>query len=772
MSALNPNADIRKGQAQGPAPTRSLAASLKAMPQTAPRSIHRENIPQLRKALRKAGLQLKPGALRPSGKAESARELSAAAAILAWLARTAPSKWPPCDWDPSAWPQGLRDTLNGLIADDAGIESSDMRSAVTLLGESSPRSVWLADDVLGWVYEICSEGAGARRRTGRYFTPVWLSELLLLCLQALHDGQEASSGSAQKHIRILDPACGSGAFLLSAAHILTGPRLSPQEPRGPQGARSIGLDNLFGLDIDETALALAGLSLAFLGHDRGEGFHIDSANLGRSDFLDKVSGLSFGTVREAETAADSKRLLPSQLEPKFDLIVGNPPYLGFHHHSSEYRRRILKQYSVFDGKADVFYYFMERGLECLRDGGVLGYVVPRYWLGADKAARLRRFLAQKSELICLLDFERMPVFARAGVQVCVLVLRKRLPKPLHRLEVIRPLDDSPLDDPSVLFRSGLPRVGAAHEPPSVTRFGVQQKLLGDSWVLVPSKERSLMSAIEAASDACLGELASVSPGLITGLDKVRPEGSRRGRRIQEGVFVLSEKEIEALDLLPAERSLVKPWIKNSHVERWTVNDSDLCVLYITSRPDAASMPNLTRHLERFRPILEARYEIALSDRPWWRLVRPRKPEQFDGAVPKIVVPYKAAQSRFAVDCGRHFCSADVYCINAHDGLLPEYLCCLLNSRLLEFYFRRIAKKMGRTYEYYAHTLVRLPIRVASMAVQQRLKALHDELVAQIRNDGSTGPRSEEALRELEQSVNQMVCDVYGIDCGQLFSAKP
>jgi adenine-specific DNA-methyltransferase len=422
---------------------------------------------------------------------------------------------------------------------------------------------------------------------------------------------------------------------------------------------------------------------------------------------------------------------------------------------------------VFDGKADVFYYFLERGLECLRDGGVLGYVVPRYWLGADKAARLRRFLAQHSELIRLLDFDRMPVFARAGVQVCVLVLRKRRPKPSHTLEVLRPLNDSPIDDPSVLFGSGL-----APDTSAVTRFSVQQELLGDSWVLVPSEERFLMSAIEAASDSCLGDVASVSPGLITGLDKVRPEGSRRGRRIQEGVFVLSEKEIKALNLLPEERGLVKPWVKNSHVERWTVKDSDLCVLYVTSRPDAASMPNLTRHLERFRPILEARYEIALFHRPWWRLVRPRKPEQFDGPVPKIVAPYKAAQTRFAVDYGRHFCSADVYCINAHDGLLPEYLCCLLNSRLLEFYFRRIAKKMGHTYEYYAHTLVRLPIRVASMAVQQRLKALHDDIVAQILNDRSTGRRREEALRELEQSVNQMVCDVYDIDRGQLLSAKP
>ena len=734
------------------------------MPEPVPKSIRPDEIPELRRALRKARSQIKLVANQPSDKVKSARELTAAAAGLAWLARTEPAKWPPSDWDPSRWPDGLRDALNGIIANDAGIESSNIRSAATLLGKLLPRGLWLSDDVLGWVYEICSEGAGARRTKGQYCTPGWLSELLLRhCLQALHGAGEVALDEAHDRIRILDPACGSGAFLLQAARILAGSSPRSQEARGAKDARNIGLDSLFGLDIDRTALALARLSLAFLGYTRGLGFDVNFANFGHSDFLDRASRMSFGMANEPQIASDLKRFFSRQSEPEFDLIVGNPPYLGFHHHSPEYRQRILKHYSVFDGKADVFYYFIERGLECLREGGVLGYVVPRYWLGADKAARLRRFLAQKSELVYLLDFSGKPVFPGTGVQVCVLILKKGRPRPSHALKVVRVMNEGQVDELPVLLGSG-----SGPDERSVTCFDVPQESLGDSWVLVSAQDRSIMSAIEAAHST-LGDVTSVSPGLITGLDKARPQGERCGRRDREGVFVLSEKEIEALDLLPEERGLVKPWIKNSHIQRWAVNDSGQYVLYITSRPDAASMPNLTRHLERYRPILESRYEIALSDRPWWRLVRPRRPEQFEAHVPKIVVPFKAARSRFAVDYGRHYCSADVYCINAHDGLLPEYLCCLLNSRLLEFYFRRIAKKMGQIYEYYAHTLVRLPIRVASTAVQRRFKVLHDEIVAETRKEGPAKRRNESTLHELEHKVNQMVCDVYGIDGDQLLS---
>ena len=104
------------------------------MPQAAPRSIRPDDIPELRGALRNARSQLTLVGTQPSDKAKSARELTAAAAGLAWLARTEPHKWPPSGWDPSSWPDGLRDALNGIIAEDAGIESSNIRSAATLLG--------------------------------------------------------------------------------------------------------------------------------------------------------------------------------------------------------------------------------------------------------------------------------------------------------------------------------------------------------------------------------------------------------------------------------------------------------------------------------------------------------------------------------------------------------------------------------------------------------------------------------------------------------------
>ena len=295
-----------------------------------------------------------------------------------------------------------------------------------------------------------------------------------------------------------------------------------------------------------------------------------------------------------------------------------------------------------------------------------------------------------------------------------------------------------------------------------------QRQLGQHWVLAPQAERELMCRIEAAADSVLGDVASVNPGLITGADRMRPGGKDGPVRSQEGIFVLSRDEVAALNLLPQERALAKPWLKNSHLDRWALRDSGQFVLYIVERPDRLGMPNIARHLARFREVLEGRYEVGPTNRPWWRLVRPRRPEQFTSPVPKILVPFKAKESRFAVDYARHYCSADVYCINVGAAVLPEYLCCLLNSSLLGFYFRRIAKKMGQLYEYYAHTLIRLPIKLAPMSDQERFKSFHDEIVARVKEGRKASLADSRAVSDLERTIDEAVFEVYGIAATKSF----
>ncbi|MBN1594250.1 MAG: N-6 DNA methylase [Candidatus Coatesbacteria bacterium] len=712
----------------------------------------------LRIALRKVKTRLIRSMRKSESELSPSDILTLAGVLVTYLARTSPSALSSGNWDGSALPRGLEQAITMISPGELSLEGESMHVAVNLLRDGMPGEIWFTDDVLGWLYESCCEGESARRMRGQYYTPAWLAEMLIgHCLEALMEDEGGLEGQLDT-INVLDPACGSGKFLLSAYNALT----ESDSPctRPGQSVRK----RLFGIDIDRKAIALAELGLALLDLDRGGGFETEFSNFSRSDFLDRSLEPMFGTVSGSGIKARLLMAPVSALTTAFDMVIGNPPYLGFHHHPPKYRQSVLKDYSVYDGKADVFYYFIERGLEFLREGGVLGYVVPRYWLGADKAMPLRRFLSKSCELVYLLDFDEMQIFGKAGVQVCILILRKRLPRPSNALAVHKAIGDRRRDSAA----SGrFPVAGIGDRAQG--QFEVPQSRLGDFWVLIPEEEHKLMSMIDRAADCPLGEAASVSPGVITGLDKIEIK-SERSERSFSGVFVLSHDEVERLRLLPIERDLLKPWIKNSNVSRWSVGGTDEFILYLDSEPDWDSMPNISQHLMRHREALERRYEIPGSDRPWWRPVRPRRSSQFEGATPKIVVPYKAAQSRFAVDYGRHYCSADVYCINPIEGVLPEYICCLLNSRLLEFYFRRIAKKMGHVYEYYAHTLFRLPIKVAPISDQLRFKAMHDEIVAALsgRDAGSSGS---DRMAQAEQALGQAVFDLYGLDARD-FGSNP
>lgn len=676
-----------------------------------------------------------------------------AAAGLAWLARSLKTEWPSVDLEAPFWPASFTEAARQLFPERESLDATVWSDTARFLAQTLPRETWLADDILGTVYEFSNESSDGRRDTGQYYTPAWLVDILVgLSLSTLHYDLETCPRQPRTRLRVLDPACGCGAFLLRAARLgemAVGMRAGPE---GETSAMQVPTMELFGLDIDREALSLARASFALLNISVGRTLEVSAARLLQGDFLDRRSGHPLGA--EESQSVSMKQGQPSACagEGGFDIALGNPPYLGFHRYSSDYRKKVLRQYSVFDGKADIFYYFIERGLECLREGGVLGYVVPRYWLAADRARRLRRYLADEAEPAWLVDMNGLRTFGRTEVQVCILVMRKRHPGHSSALRVVQLSSREEASE----FLNQL-RSGDGPKERHARAFTVEQKCLGETWVLAPSAERAIMSEMEAAADSPLGKLASVSPGLITGADRTRrSKGDGRG-----GIFVLSQDELEALNLLPIEQEVVKPWLKNSHVLRWRVLESEQSLLYVTSPPDPHSMPNLHKHLKRFRRILEARYEVVLSKRPWWSLIRPREKEQFDPGVPKIVVPFKAIGSKFAVDYGNHYCSADVYCINPGADLLPEYLCCLLNSRLLEFYLKRIAKRMGQLYELYSHTLVRVPIKLAPVQVQAEFKRLHDQITTAYRLHDSENEIAS-TVSDLERQIDELVFELYGI----------
>ena len=129
--------------------------------------------------------------------------------------------------------------------------------------------------------------------------------------------------------------------------------------------------------------------------------------------------------------------LNESISIKFDLVVGNPPYVRQEElkavivRGSDGRPRPLKdvlkgQYECFTGTADLYVYFYERAVKLLGHGGVISFISSNKFFRAGYGEKLRNYLREKTELQTVIDFGDLPIF-EAVTYPCIVVARNREP---------------------------------------------------------------------------------------------------------------------------------------------------------------------------------------------------------------------------------------------------------------------------------------------------------------------------------------------------------
>lgn len=220
---------------------------------------------------------------------------------------------------------------------------------------------WRANgiDVWGQAYNTmlrsCKEAnrSSAAKRTGAFFTPFWIVDHLLSKIPAT---------AFAKPCTVLDPACGTGAFLTALWR-------SKQIPK--RNAHAF----LFGIDMDGVALAIAHYNLLLRGAP-SSAFRLYCA-----DALETFLPLTSEPVQR--TSVGGQEALPS----RFDVIVGNPPYGA--EVSPWLRQHVKKAFATSFGHFDSYRLFLELILRKLAGGGYLGLVLSRSWMSIPSARKLR-----------------------------------------------------------------------------------------------------------------------------------------------------------------------------------------------------------------------------------------------------------------------------------------------------------------------------------------------------------------------------------------------
>ncbi len=339
-------------------------------------------------------------------------------------------------------------------------------------------------------------------------------------------------------LRILDPACGEGAFLVAAYD-----RLKAWYEAAGQAPASIVSRHLFGVDIDRDALATL--------RTRLDG---EEANLRWGDAL---TGAGFGDaddseVDEAEDAAvpsvDWRPAFPQAAAAGgFDLVIGNPPYrreLASKAMSGRLKTSPLGR-RWHQPRLDMWAYFLHRGLDLLRDGGRLAFVLPSYWTASTGARQLIGRLEAETEICDVVRLGGMPVFPHVEGRHLILSLQKGRGSRPCRIWDLSDSQDAPAE-----------ALAAVSRPEAGCVFSMEQRELFVGGQLCVSPPEPILRQMDGRSQSLLTAKFEVREGIVENPPRISrriARASHHAYRAGEGVFVLLREELSRMELNPAER---------------------------------------------------------------------------------------------------------------------------------------------------------------------------------------------------------------------------
>jgi hypothetical protein len=432
----------------------------------------------------------------------------------------------------------------------------------------------------------------------------------------------------------------------------------------------------------------------------------------------------------------------------FDAVIGNPPYVR-QEGLQDSKAYFSKKYSVYHGTADLYAYFIEKGVSLLKPDGRFAYIVANKWMRANYGKPLRCWMKQQ-HIVEIIDFGDLRVFTQASTYPCILVIQKNAPAQTFSAATLKTLD----------FQDLLAHVRK-------NSYEVRQQPLDDAgWSLVDQHTQDLLDKIRKTG-VSLGEYVDgkIYRGVLTGLNEA---------------FVIDEQTREQLIAEdPKSAEIIKPFLAGRDIKRYKPLSSEKYLIFTRRGIDIDQYKAVKSYLALFKKRLMPRPKDWKGEK-WpgrkpgsyqWYEIQDTIDYYEEFEKPKIIIPAIVKSASYAFDTDGFYSNDKTTIIPTND----KYLLGLINSKVVDYFLHYIAStKLGGYFEYKPMYISKLPIRTIDFsdskdkACQDQITALADQMLTLNQNLDRARTDHERQLltrqiQTVDNRIDQLVYQLYGLN---------
>lgn len=547
------------------------------------------------------------------------------------------------------------------------------------------------------------------------------------------------------NLSILDPSCGSGAFLNETLNFLIEEHNRIDELENQIYKSSIQFssiettileNNIFGVDINQESVEIAKLSLWLRTAQPNRKLNDLSNNLKCGNSLVKGDDI--------ENGFDWEKEFPKVFEKGgFDVVIGNPPYVKEYTNKSAFDN--LQDHPIYQGKMDLWYFFGWLGLELIKKNkGYVGYIAPTNWITNYGASKFRNYFLDKGKLVDYVDFGDFKVFEDAGIQTMIYIMKSSTENDEYTFPYSKLLDKKSSSNDVKLFLNK-----SKNKKFEFFNSSINRQEFFDSYIQFNRRDIiELSNKIKKSADIFLSD-NEISQGITPNPDVVSKRAFEKipkniveenNIKIGDGVFIINEKQEN--DFPIEEQKYIHRIVEPQNMDRYFFTYSKKYIIYLTNNNYDGGASSIENHLLRYRTIMEKRRENQLGRIKFFHLHWPKKVWFFEPK-PKILSVRKCEKPIFC------YTENDAFTMMANNIIITDrvnlkYLTCLLNSKLIKFWLKYNGKMQGSNFQVDKEPLLNIPIKVPSNS------KLYEELYDDI----------SKALTEINELENNFLNSIY------------